>query len=132
MTAQPHPPHSTPAGSPAGPDSIRGSAARWAPVVYTNLDPQPLQQIPGQALPARAVSVAAGTAWANPFPHGSDLPSRAAAVAQYGVWLAGRPDLLAAARADLAGHDLACDCALDGGPCHRDVLLDVVTRRATR
>ena len=28
-------------------------------------------------------------------------------------------------RAELAGHDLACWCPLDG-PCHADVLLDLV------
>jgi hypothetical protein len=127
MTTHPHPRHPAPTRAPAGPAATSGGAARWAPVLHTNLDPQPLQQIPGQALPARAVSVAADTVWANPFPHGSDFSSRAAAVVQYGVWLAGRPDLVAAARTDLAGHDLACDCALDGSPCHRDVLLDVVT-----
>jgi hypothetical protein len=44
------------------------------------------------------------------------------AVEQYRAYLAERPELLAAARAELTGHDLACYCPL--GPCHRDVLLE--------
>ena len=28
----------------------------------------------------------------------------------------------------LRGHDLACACPLDGGPCHADVLLELANR----
>ena len=49
---------------------------------------------------------------------------RAAALADYAVRLAGRPDLIERARTELAGHDLGCTCA-PGVPCHRDILLDV-------
>ena len=38
--------------------------------------------------------------------------------------LAGRPDLIAQARTELADHNLGCPCA-PGVPCHRDILLDV-------
>lgn len=46
------------------------------------------------------------------------------AVELYEQRLVVRPDLVAAARAELAGRDLACWCALDR-PCHRTVLLRV-------
>jgi hypothetical protein len=32
------------------------------------------------------------------------------------------------ARRELAGHDLACWCSLDG-PCHADVLIEVANSR---
>jgi Domain of unknown function (DUF4326) len=48
------------------------------------------------------------------------------ALALYRAWLASRPDLLAAARAELAGRDLACWCPLDR-PCHADILIDFIT-----
>ncbi len=41
----------------------------------------------------------------------------------------GRPTLLTAARAELAGRDLAC-CAPSGSPCHADMLLEVHLRVA--
>ncbi len=49
---------------------------------------------------------------------------RAAAVAAYAADLAGRPDLVRAAREELAGRDLACWCPPDQ-PCHADVLLEL-------
>src|SRR5579859_8105384 len=94
------------------------SAARWA-VAVTDLDPQPMQRMSGAQVPERVMWVGPDSRWANPFGCAS-----AAAVAQYAVWLAGRADLLAAARAELAGRDLACGCAVQV-PCHRDVLLEV-------
>lgn len=48
---------------------------------------------------------------------------RPGAVAAYARDLAARPALIAAARRDLAGADLACWCRLDTGPCHAEVLL---------
>jgi hypothetical protein len=48
---------------------------------------------------------------------------RAGAVTAYARDLAARPDLIAAARRELAGTDLACWCRLDTGPCHAEVLL---------
>ena len=89
------------------------------------LDPQPLQQVAGKALPAGAIPVGADTPWAHPRQpqRGATPETRAAACAEYAAWIAGRADLLRAARCGLAGHDLACECP--EGPCHRDVLIDI-------
>jgi hypothetical protein len=103
-----------------------GSAARWAPTEVTDLDPRALQQRAGSGAEGPAVWVGPGSVWANPFDVAAEPHSLAVAVARYAVWLAGRADLLAAARAQLGGRDLACSCPLDGTACHRDVLLDVV------
>lgn len=81
-------------------------------------------------MPAGTVYVGRPGRWGNPFP--ADVPTpegRAVAVARYGVWLAGRPDLVAEARRVLAGRDLACWCPV-GQPCHADVLLRVVNSPA--
>lgn len=48
---------------------------------------------------------------------------RVSAVIAYARDLAARPDLVLAARRDLAGADLACWCRLDVSPCHADVLI---------
>jgi hypothetical protein len=107
--------------------SNTGTAARWAPAEVTDLDPQPIHLRRGARLPERSVWVGRESRWANPFGWcGAELDreSRTVAVAQYGVWVAGRAELLAAARSALAGRDLACSCPL-GAPCHRDVLLDL-------
>ncbi|MGH3556014.1 MAG: DUF4326 domain-containing protein [Mycobacterium sp.] len=97
-------------------------AARWDPIQITDLDPHPVQQHRG-ALPAHTRSVARPTRWANPIRAAASRDARAAAVAEYAVWLAGRADLLAVA-AELTGFNLACYCPLDQ-PCHRDALLDI-------
>jgi hypothetical protein len=55
---------------------------------------------------------------------GGERHDRAAAVAAYARDLADRPDLVAAARRELAGADLACWCRA-GEACHADVLLAV-------
>jgi hypothetical protein len=52
---------------------------------------------------------------------------RVAAVDAYRRDLDGAPDLVAAARRELAGRDLACWCRLDEGPCHADALLELVS-----
>jgi hypothetical protein len=94
------------------------SAARWAAAV-TDLDPQPMHRVSSAQLPLGVVWVGPDSRWANPFGCGSD-----AAVVAYAVWLAGRAELLAAARSALAGRDLACACPV-GVACHRDALLEV-------
>lgn len=93
--------------------------------VVTALDPQPLHQRRGHPLPAGAVSVGAPSPWANPRqPAEPATPwARAAVTCDYAAWIAARPELLAAARSQLAGRDLACWCP--PGPCHRDVLIDI-------
>ena len=74
-------------------------------------------------MPADAVYVGRPTRWGNPFAIGPEQ-SRQVAVARYREWLATQPELLDAARAELAGRDLLCWCPL-GEPCHADVLLEV-------
>lgn len=61
--------------------------------------------------------------FANPFTV-REYGTAAAAVDAYRQWLSGQPGLIARARAELAGRDLACWCPLTG-PCHADVLLDL-------
>lgn len=99
--------------------------ARFEPAQPTDLDPQPVQQHPGAPLPYGTRSVAWPTKWAYPQPHWCTWLSRAAAVVDFAVWIAGRPDLLTAARRELGAANLACTCPLDEMPCHRDVLLDI-------
>jgi hypothetical protein len=99
--------------------------ARWSVTELTDLDPHPVAQLPRVAMPAHTRTVGAKTPWDCPGHHTRDPNARAAAVTEYAVWLAGRLDLLHAARTELAGANLACSCPVDSGPCHRDVLLDI-------
>lgn len=74
-------------------------------------------------MPPGAVYVGRRTKFGNPFHAEPATPAtRAAAVDRYRAWLAARPALIAAARCELAGRNLACWCPLDG-LCHADVLL---------
>lgn len=84
----------------------------------------------GWRMPVGAVYVGRPTRWGNPAPADPTPDGRAAAVAAYRAWIAGRPDLIAAARQALAGRDLACWCPLDQ-PCHADVLLTIATYHLT-
>lgn len=98
----------------------------------------------GWRMPDSAVSVTRPTRWGNPFRIGVLNPPQwvwqlrrwhavspscvriedaAQAVAAYRK-LARQPDFIRDARAELAGLDLACWCAV-GAPCHGDVLLHV-------
>jgi hypothetical protein len=84
-----------------------------------------LSRAAGSRLPAGAVSVAYPTKWANPFRPPARTPAaNAEALEKYRTYLAERPDLVAAARAELAAKDLACWCAPEL-PCHADLLLAV-------
>lgn len=71
-----------------------------------------------------------GSRYRNPYRPGHaslggvQVVDSAHAVELYAQRLAVRPDLVAAARVELAGRDLACWCRLDAS-CHRDVLLRV-------
>jgi hypothetical protein len=98
--------------------------ARWAASEPTPLDPRAVQLASGADADAHTAWVGPASHWAGAACHATNPMQRAAAVADYAVQLAGRPDLIMAARAELAGQDLACPCAADA-PCHRDVLLDV-------
>jgi hypothetical protein len=69
-----------------------------------------------------AVYIGRPSIWGNPFvigPHGD----RATVIAKYRDWLMAQPELVAQAKAELAGKDLVCYCA--PLPCHGDVLLEV-------
>ena len=76
----------------------------------------------GWRMPQGAVYVGRPGRWGNPYLLTGHSPAEA--VALYRAWLLERPDLLAAARAGLAGRSLACWCP-PGTPCHADVLLDL-------
>lgn len=96
--------------------------------------------------PLGVVYVGRGTGsygqWGNPFAVGvhceftrldgkriSGTPQdRATAAKLFDWWLPTQPDLLAAAREELAGRDLACWCGLDD-LCHGDVWLHWVNPR---
>lgn len=60
---------------------------------------------------------------------GGAVHDQAEAVALYRRHLAEHPDLVDAARRELAGRDLACWCPLDR-PCHAGVLLEVANQAA--
>lgn len=62
------------------------------------------------------------TKWGNPFRIGED-GTREEVIAKFREYLAGRPDLIKAAKCDLRGKKLACYCAPK--PCHGDVLAEV-------
>jgi hypothetical protein len=87
------------------------------------------QRTKGWKKPDTAIYVGRGRGrsgrWGNPFKVGV---TRAAAVAQFADWLS-RPEqaaLVAAARRELAGYDLACWCAPTEA-CHADVWLAIVS-----
>ncbi len=84
-----------------------------------------LSRVAGWRMPSGAVSVAYPTKWANPFRPAARTPeANAVAREKYRQHLAEHPELIAAARAELAGKDLACWCAPEL-PCHADLLLVV-------
>lgn len=88
-----------------------------------------LSRAKGWRKPEGAVTVSRPSKWGNPFKIGASL-DRAAAVQLYREYLAEHPELVEAARRELAGRDLACWCPLEDEhgnrmPCHADVLLEV-------
>lgn len=94
----------------------------WTPAAG---DPQPRMQRVGLPVPRGAVSIAAGSAFANPHEEPAmNAEQRLGSAVRYAVALAGQPDRLAAVAA-LRGHDLSCTCTLGDPGCHRNVLLDL-------
>ncbi len=85
-----------------------------------------LSRAKGWRKPDNTVVVSRPTKWGNPYKIGPTFQSRAQAVHRYeDDLLAGRLRVSAEdARRELAGHDLACWCSLDG-PCHAEVLLRI-------
>jgi uncharacterized phage-like protein YoqJ len=65
--------------------------------------------------------------WAgNPFKVGTpEAPNRGDAVRLFEAYIPTRPDLIARAKKELRGKNLACWCPLDGGPCHRNTWLRI-------
>lgn len=70
--------------------------------------------------------------WGNPFSHKHGtrakfvVPTKAAAIQRYRAWIISRPDLLSALP-ELKGKRLGCNCR--PGPCHGDVLLELIRDR---
>ena len=96
-----------------------------------------LSRARGWRLPPGAVSVARPGKWGNPFIVGRD-GTRLQSVAMFAILADGFIDCggrlsvdeqltlhrrIRRSIGELQGRDLACWCALDGGPCHADVLL---------
>lgn len=74
-------------------------------------------------LPLGAVYVGRPSKWGNPFAVGPGPRGRETALFRYRLFLLSRPDLVAAARQELAGKDLVCWCAPKA--CHADILARV-------
>jgi len=88
-----------------------------------------LSRAAGWRMPPNTVKVDRSTRWGNPFRPGEDgIETIEEAVRAYRKWLRGNPELRRAARAELAGKNLACWCPLEG-PCHADVLLELMSGR---
>lgn len=68
-----------------------------------------------------AIYVGRPSKFGNPFATGD----RNFDILNYRFWLSEHPEIVEAARNELAGRDLVCWCA--PLPCHADVLLEVVT-----
>jgi hypothetical protein len=80
----------------------------------------------GAVYVGRAAPGLAGSRFANP--HKAKGLGRDEAIRLYREHLAAHPELVAAARSELAGKALACWCAPDQA-CHADVLLELVAAR---
>ncbi|WP_308259334.1 DUF4326 domain-containing protein [Pseudonocardia sp. H11422] len=107
-------------------DTARGDAATYRGAVPSAAPRRPrriqLRRTKGWRKPVGVIVVARPGRWGNPFPV-AEL-GRAEAVAAHRRWLLARPELLAAARRELAGHDLACWCP-PSEACHADTLIEL-------
>src|SRR6266511_5452317 len=86
-----------------------------------------LRRTRGWRKPPGAVVISRPGKWGNPYrvsEHGL-----AGALARYRRHLREHPELVEAARRELAGRTLACWCPPER-PCHGDILLEVVDGRA--
>lgn len=77
------------------------------------------------SIPAEAVYVGRPSKFGNPFVIGRD-GDRSSVIQKYRAWICSRPDLIDAAKVELAGKDLVCFCA--PLPCHADVLLEIANK----
>ena len=71
---------------------------------------------------AGSVYIGRPSKWGNPFEIGRD-GTRAEVIIKYREWLATQPELVEAARHELAGKNLRCFCT--PLPCHGDILAAV-------
>lgn len=69
-----------------------------------------------------AVYIGRPSKWGNPFILDVD-GSRKKVIRLYREWLLAQPELVAAAKKELAGKDLLCWCSPKA--CHGDVLLEI-------
>jgi hypothetical protein len=83
-------------------------------------------------LPVKCVTRVHRSPFANPFPKEPKekltREVRARLVEKFTDWLHNTPEgakMIEDAKAQLRNHNLACWCALDGGPCHAQVLIDI-------
>lgn len=75
----------------------------------------------GWRMPEGAVYVGRGSKWGNPYRIGTCMiPDAQAAVDAFRANLPMTLDC-----SELRGRDLVCWCALDGSPCHADILLEL-------
>jgi len=93
-----------------------------------------LKREKGWRMPENTVKVDRSTKWGNPFVPGDSHPLVPGSVADKRhaarLFAAHAPlneVLVAEARAELRGKNLACWCPLDQ-PCHADVLLELANR----
>jgi hypothetical protein len=86
-----------------------------------------LSRRPAERKPAGAVVASRPSRWGNPYPIAEY--GREQAVALYRQRLAEHPELVEAARRELAGKDLACWCDPDE-LCQADALLEVANGEA--
>lgn len=86
----------------------------------------------GHRLPPNTVSVAAPSRYANPYRPARRTPeANREAVELFRTYLQRNPALVASAREELAGRNLACWCRPEL-PCHADVWLDLVNNPTRR
>jgi hypothetical protein len=97
-----------------------------------------LRRTRGWRKPEGVIVVSRPSRWGNPFRPGTPHPEDghpmdlSETIAFYRSWLTAATgptgaSMVDEARAELAGHDLACWCPL-GQPCHAEVLLEVANR----
>lgn len=78
-------------------------------------------------IPPGSVYIGRPSKWGNPFAIGKD-GNRAEVIKKYREYLYSNPELLAAAKNELAGKDLVCFCAPQA--CHGDVLVALMGEAA--
>ena len=114
-----------PAGNRAESQTTR-RAGTGSRILSDRRSPQRIQlrRVKGWCKPPDAVVVTrASKHWGNPFK--VEIYGRDEAIRLFRLHLAEHPELVALARHELAGRDLACVCPLDQS-CHADVWLAAV------